>query len=617
MPLSRRLYATAAVCTAMAMLTTAPPADAATRRFPGRGWGHGAGMAQWGARGLAHQGKTASEILKHYYTGIDVQRKTLPSEIRVGLLQERAEIYVEGDGAFGLYDSGGTKKANGKAGERWTIRPKSGRLEVLAPGASTPKFTSAPPVTVRYEATDTLVTLPQTKHTYKRGRIDIGINPSTGKTRAILIVGFEQYLYGLGEMPASWHHEALETQVIAARTYALEKVNRLGQQRSVCNCAVYGTTADQVYAGVAHEVPRWVDAVNTTAGLVATYGGKPIQAYYSSSSGGFTEGNENVFGGTPLPYLRAVCDPGDYFAGDNPHANWMVAMDDAEIETRLRSAGHNTGPIRSITYPAPRGASGRVIGVKDETHGGVKVVGTIDDARLSGSVFRSALGLKSTLIGYNVAGGIRLRYDALMCKPGAASRNEYAWKAADGTVRGRAQDFANGRLIFDKNTTKVLYVQKAFLAALDSARSKGLALDMATADGKSITGGKLATFENGNIYVSSKYGGRVVYGAILKKYVSTGGPKKWGFPTTGELSAPNSGRSQRFEKARIYWSPKYDARTVFGAILAKYLELGGASGKLGLPKSDEYDVTTGRRQDFLGGYITWDAVTGRTSHTLT
>ena len=609
-----RLLAAVATC-AVAFVWLAQPAEAATRRFPGRGWGHAAGMAQWGARGLAHKGKTASEILKHYYTGVDVQKKTLPSEIRVGLLQDRAEIYVEGDGPFGLYDSAGTKKASGKAGERWTIRPKNGKLEVVPPGASTPKFTSAPPVTVRYESTDTLVTLPQTKHTYKRGRIDIGINPSTGKTRAILIVGFEQYLYGLGEMPASWHHEALEAQVIAARTYALEKVNRLGQQRSVCNCAVYGTTADQVYAGVAHEVPRWVDAVNATAGLVATHGGKPIQAYYSSSSGGFTENNENVFGGTPLPYLRGVCDPGDYFGGGNPHANWVVTMDDAEIQNRLRSAGHNTGPIRSISYPSPRGVSGRVIGVKDDTRGGVKVVGTIDDARLSGSAFRSALDLKSTLIGYNIAGGIRLRYDALMCKPGTPNRNEYAWTAVDGTVRGRAQDFEDGRLIFDKNTTNVFYVQNAFLATLDGARSKGLALDVPTADGKSITGGKLATFENGNIYVSSKYGGRVVYGAILKKYVATGGPKKWGFPTTGELSAPDGGRSQRFEKARIYWSPKYDARTVFGAILAKYLELGGASGKLGLPKSDEYAVTTGRRQDFQGGYITWNAVTGQTTYT--
>ncbi|MCL2565042.1 MAG: SpoIID/LytB domain-containing protein [Defluviitaleaceae bacterium] len=36
----------------------------------GRGWGHGVGMSQHGARGMAEAGYTFDEILKHYYTGI-------------------------------------------------------------------------------------------------------------------------------------------------------------------------------------------------------------------------------------------------------------------------------------------------------------------------------------------------------------------------------------------------------------------------------------------------------------------------------------------------------------------------------------------------------------------
>ena len=35
----------------------------------GRGWGHGVGMAQWGAYGFAKQGATYDEILAHYYRG--------------------------------------------------------------------------------------------------------------------------------------------------------------------------------------------------------------------------------------------------------------------------------------------------------------------------------------------------------------------------------------------------------------------------------------------------------------------------------------------------------------------------------------------------------------------
>jgi SpoIID/LytB domain protein len=606
-----------AAAAVLAGLIAAPVARADTFTFTGRGWGHGGGMGQWGARGLAEKGKTASQILKHYYTGIEVQKKTLPSEIRVGLLQERAEIYLEADGPFNLYDSSGAKKATATGEGRWRVKPNGSKLEVYAPGGSSAKFTTSSPVTIRYEPNGTLIELPQTGYQYKHGRIDIGINPSTEKTRAILIVPFEQYLYGLAEMPASWHHEALEAQAIAGRTYALEKINRLGQNRSVCNCAVYATTADQAYAGVQHEVSRWVAAVNGTAGLVATYGGKPIQAYYSSSTGGHTENVENVFGGTALPYLRGVCDPGDYFGGENPHANWSETFDAEEIQRRLREAGHNTGPIRSIKFLSPKGISGRILSVKDETHGGVLIDGTIADARLSGSSFRSVLDLKSNLIAPNIFGAIRMRYDAMNCKPGTAKTKEYAWKDLDGTVRGRAQDFANGRLFFVAKTGKVFYVSNSLLEGYDDARARATDLGLPIADAKSIAGGKMATFENGNVYWSSKYGARVVQGAILTKYVSTGGPSKWGFPTTNELSAPNKGRSSRFEKARIYWSSKHGAHVVYGAILEKYIELGGASGKLGMPISDEYAITTGRRSDFEHGYITFNPVTGTTNYKLT
>jgi stage II sporulation protein D len=42
--------------------------------FHGRGWGHGVGLCQVGAYGLARQGYTHEQILKAYYTGIDLTR---------------------------------------------------------------------------------------------------------------------------------------------------------------------------------------------------------------------------------------------------------------------------------------------------------------------------------------------------------------------------------------------------------------------------------------------------------------------------------------------------------------------------------------------------------------
>ena len=42
--------------------------------FTGRGWGHGVGMCQFGAYGLAKQGLNVEQILKTYYTGIELTK---------------------------------------------------------------------------------------------------------------------------------------------------------------------------------------------------------------------------------------------------------------------------------------------------------------------------------------------------------------------------------------------------------------------------------------------------------------------------------------------------------------------------------------------------------------
>lgn len=42
-----------------------------------KGYGHGVGMSQWGARVMADEGKTYTEILKHYYSGVEVQKVKL------------------------------------------------------------------------------------------------------------------------------------------------------------------------------------------------------------------------------------------------------------------------------------------------------------------------------------------------------------------------------------------------------------------------------------------------------------------------------------------------------------------------------------------------------------
>jgi len=43
-------------------------------QFKGKGWGHGVGLCQWGARGMGLKGHDYKEILKYYYPGTKLKR---------------------------------------------------------------------------------------------------------------------------------------------------------------------------------------------------------------------------------------------------------------------------------------------------------------------------------------------------------------------------------------------------------------------------------------------------------------------------------------------------------------------------------------------------------------
>jgi stage II sporulation protein D len=42
--------------------------------FRTTGYGHGVGMCQWGAASMAERGDAFDAILRHYYTGVRIQR---------------------------------------------------------------------------------------------------------------------------------------------------------------------------------------------------------------------------------------------------------------------------------------------------------------------------------------------------------------------------------------------------------------------------------------------------------------------------------------------------------------------------------------------------------------
>ena len=134
-----------------------------------------------------------------------------------------------------------------------------------------------------------------------RGKIEVFVN-SRGTLTVVNVVPLEEYL--LGVVPSELglpQLEAQKAQAVAARTYAIANIGNYGKQ----GFDMVPTVWSQVYKGVSIETKMGTQAVQQTRGIVATYQGKPINAYYTSTCGGRTEDGGNIFD-QGEPYLKGV-----------------------------------------------------------------------------------------------------------------------------------------------------------------------------------------------------------------------------------------------------------------------------------------------------------------------
>ena len=139
------------------------------------------------------------------------------------------------------------------------------------------------------------------------------------------------------ESPAEWPQAALRAQAVAARSYALTV------QVSGNGFDLYDDTSSQVYEGLGSETASTNEAADATRGQVLTYGGEIAETYFSACSGGHTESIQNVFFGSPVPYLVGVPDPYDYYC---PLHSWVLRFSGPEISDRL--SGYLDGRLEKV-----------------------------------------------------------------------------------------------------------------------------------------------------------------------------------------------------------------------------------------------------------------------------
>ncbi|WP_051681611.1 SpoIID/LytB domain-containing protein [Cellulomonas sp. HZM] len=338
----------------------------------GSGFGHGVGMSQYGAYAMAQAGKSATTILKTYYTGVDVTSAAMPaSPLSVQVfgpdpkyaayedLSTEVAVRVH-DGGWRVRTSAGSTVAYGVDDEKVTfaVAPQ-GEVTASIDGKVVSTDTT---VRLHWESTSyyypshtskqTYVTVAGAQGAYRHGRLTV--TNIGGHINVVNDLELNtEYLNGIAEVQSSWGvngSAALQAQAIAARSFALLQFDKGIKSRCGCHLrddvrdqnftgwkkeneghnGLYGSTSDGYYGSI------WRKAVAATitgdAGMLLTSGGEPVAAHYYSASGGSTLNSEDVWV-TAVPYERSVPDPWSLkTSSGNPNISWTATLSQAAAE---------------------------------------------------------------------------------------------------------------------------------------------------------------------------------------------------------------------------------------------------------------------------------------------
>ncbi|RZQ64351.1 PQQ-dependent sugar dehydrogenase [Amycolatopsis suaedae] len=183
--------------------------------------------------------------------------------------------------------------------------------------------------------------------------------------------------------------------------------------------------------------------------------------------------------------------------------------------------------------------------------------------------------------------------------------------------RGKYNNFsgANGAIYWTETTgaQSINGEVRALWSSLGSERSV-LGYPVTSELSVSDNWGKYFNFENnGSIYWTPSTGARWLCCQNREKWFQLGGATgRLGYPTTNEAPTPDGiGRYSHFTKGgSVYWFTTTGSHEVYGEIRRRWAALGWERSYLGYPTSDEFSIPGGRRSNFQNGYITWMASNG-------
>lgn len=199
-------------------------------------------------------------------------------------------------------------------------------------------------------------------------------------------LNIEEYLIGVlaAEMPASFEIEALKAQAVAARTYALYKIEHSANK----DYNVLTNTTDQSYISKEEMKEKWQNdyekyytkiksAIEDTKNEAIFYNNDIIEAFYFSMSNGKTEESETVFQES-LPYIESVDS-----RWDNENLSNFVVTKELSKNDFCQKLSLNNCEIINIT------------GINKSEGNRINTI-TINDKEFMGTTIRKLLNLRST-----------------------------------------------------------------------------------------------------------------------------------------------------------------------------------------------------------------------------
>jgi stage II sporulation protein D len=387
----------------------------------GKGFGHGHGMSQYGAKSRGAAGHALSAIMAAYYPGTTMN-EVADTSIDVILTNSGVEGLPAGSAYRYQADYSRTGAANAGikivpqaglkfrrlGGRDWATLPASvGGQRVLLWGAGPVSATH-----VRMHARTALGWSPfgpadmggfalardtaPTRLLYLSGaevdylgRIEVR---RTGPTRIarVNVVSMEAYLRGVvpREMPASWPARALQAQAVAARTYAAWDRDHPKRWYHTCDstyCQVYrGLRAKSRSGAVTAADPRSDAAIAASGRLVMIHQGRPAFTQFSASNGGWKSAGSTA-------YLAAGRDSYDAFP----------AWQDTLSARTLERAYPSLGTLDRIVILSREGGGaawgGRVVRARLEGHKS----GATRTVTVTGETLRRLGGFKSSLFTFS------------------------------------------------------------------------------------------------------------------------------------------------------------------------------------------------------------------------